>query len=70
MVWLFSNTGRGVFGMVLFHAVINLCTVPDFGFRYDPVLTSVILAAMVGIVVVLWYAKTLTRFRYARKDRS
>jgi len=40
--------------MVLFHAVINMCTVADFGIRYDPVLTSVILAAIVIIVIMLW----------------
>lgn len=67
MVWLFYNTGRSVFGMVLFHTVINMATVPDFGVRYDPVLTSVILAGIVIIVVMLWDAKTLSRFRYARK---
>jgi hypothetical protein len=66
MVWIYNNTGSSVFGMVLFHALINLCTVPDFGIRYDPVLTSVILAALVVIVVVLWDAKTLSRFRDIR----
>ena len=65
MVWLYNNTGRSVFGMILFHAMINMGSVPDYGFLYDPFLVSVILAVAVAAVVFLWGPGTLARYRYA-----
>jgi membrane protease YdiL (CAAX protease family) len=65
MVWLYNNTGRSVFGMILFHAMINMGSVPDYGFPYDPILVSVILAVAVAAVVFLWGPGTLARYRYA-----
>ncbi len=65
MVWIYNNTGRSVFGMVVFHAMTNMGSVPDYGFPYDPVRASVILAAVAAVVVLLWGPRTLARFRYA-----
>jgi membrane protease YdiL (CAAX protease family) len=67
MVWIYNNTGGSVFGMVLFHAIINLAEVPDYGFRYDPVLMSLLLAVTTAVVVFLWGPRTLAEFRYARR---
>jgi hypothetical protein len=33
MVWIYNNTGGSVFGMILFHTMINMATIPDYGFR-------------------------------------
>ena len=65
MVWIYNNTGRSVFGMVVFHAMTNMGSVPDYGFPYDPVRASVILAAITSVVVFLWGPRTLARYRYA-----
>lgn len=65
MVWIYNNIGKSVFGMILFHAMINMVTVPDYGFPYDPLVAGPILAIMAGTVVVLWGPKTLARYRYA-----
>jgi hypothetical protein len=64
MVWLYNNTGGSVFGMILFHAMINMGSVPDYGFRYDPILVSAVLAVVVAVVVFLWGPGTLARYRY------
>lgn len=56
--------------MILFRAMINLSTVPDFGFRYDPALAGIILGFMVAVVVLLMDAKTLSRFRFAKGEGS
>ena len=64
-VWLYNNTGGSVFGMILFHAMINMGSVPDYGFRYDPVLVGPILTVMAAVVVFLWGPGTLARYRYA-----
>lgn len=66
MVWIYNNTGRSVFGMILFHAMINMVTIPDYGFPYDPVVASAVLAVTGAVVVVLWGPRTLADFRYAR----
>jgi uncharacterized protein len=68
MVWCYNNTGGSVFGMVLFQTTINMATIPDYGFRYDPVPVSAVLAAMVVPVVFLWGPRTLARFRYPRRQ--
>ncbi|HOI13495.1 MAG TPA: CPBP family glutamic-type intramembrane protease [Methanoculleus sp.] len=65
MVWLYNNTGGSVFGMILFHAMINMGSVPDYGFRYDPLLVGPILTVIAAVVVFLWGPRTLARYRYA-----
>ena len=67
MVWLFNNTGKSVFAMVLFHAMINISPylIPGNGAHYDPFITCILLAVTVIIVVFLWGSKTLAWYRYA-----
>lgn len=67
MVWLFNNTGKSVFGMVLFHAMNNISPylIPGNGAHYDPFSTCILLAITVIIIVFLWGSKTLARYRYA-----
>jgi membrane protease YdiL (CAAX protease family) len=67
MVWIYNNTGRSVFGMVLFHAMINIASIPDYGFPYDPVFASAVLAVACAVVVLLWGPATPARYRYARR---
>ena len=67
MVWLFNNTGKSVFGMVLFHTMINLSPflIPNNRAHYDPFIFSILLMGAVAIVVFFWDSKTLAQFRYA-----
>jgi uncharacterized protein len=67
MVWLFNNTGKSVFAMILFHAMNNISPylIPNQGAHYDPFITCISLIATVIVVVFLWGSKTLARYRYA-----
>ena len=68
IVWLYYNTGKSVFAAITFHVMVNLSELtlfPIYGSYYDPVITFVIMAIMVGIVVFLWGPRTLARYRYA-----
>lgn len=67
-VWLFVNTGCSVFITVLFHAMCNVAQFlfPVYGSHYDPFATFVILSIAVVAIVVLWGAKTLSRFPFGR----
>jgi uncharacterized protein len=67
MVWVFNNTGKSVFGMVLFHTMINLSPflIPNNGAHYDPFIFSILLMSVTAIVVFLWGSKTLAKYRYA-----
>lgn len=60
MVWLYNNTGKSVFGMALFHAMINVCwfLAPVF----FPSIAGLITAFAAVIVTVIWGPRTLTRF--------
>lgn len=67
MVWLFNNTGKSVFGMALFHTMINLSPflIPNNGAHYDPFIFCILLMGIAAIVVFFWDSKTLTKFKYA-----
>ncbi len=67
MVWLFNNTGKSVFAMVLFHTMINISPylVPNAGSHYDPFISCILLLATVVAIVFLWGSKTLNQYRYA-----
>jgi len=71
-VWIYNNTGKSVFAVILFHAMHNVSTVllPSYGWPYDPFVTFVILAGTVATVTLLWGPKTLAHFRVARSRRD
>ena len=71
IVWLYNNTGRSVFACIMFHSIANIGRIffpkdqihnplVDYpGVHYS----TIALAALV--VIFLWGAKTLARYRYA-----
>ena len=67
MVWLFNNTGKSVFGMVLFHTMINISPylIPNYGVHYDPFIFAILLMGVVVIILFLWDSKTLATYRFA-----
>jgi uncharacterized protein len=66
MVWLFNNTRKSVFGMVLFHTMLNLSPflIPNNGAHYDPFIFSILLMGVTAIIVFFWDSKTLARYKY------
>jgi uncharacterized protein len=56
MVWLFNNVGRSVFGMILFHMMINVTWLlyPIDNSFFDPRVTGIILAVVAAGVVIVW----------------
>lgn len=61
--WLYNNTGKSVFGAILFHASANVSwqLFPNGGAQYDPRITGLILAAAAAIAVRLGGPSRLTR---------
>jgi len=70
-VWLYNNTGKSVFAIILLHAIYNVITLvfPNYGFIFNPFNFFVLTAAAAVIVVLLW-GPSLRRFRYARLERK
>jgi membrane protease YdiL (CAAX protease family) len=71
-VWIYNNTGKSVFAAILFHAVTNTGRSIFPGSRsafelYDGAIGYGLIAIVTVIVVYLWGATTLARFRYARR---
>lgn len=56
MVWLYNNTGRSVFGVALYHMLINVTwqLFPISGSYFDPRLTGSILAVLAVLVAAIW----------------
>jgi membrane protease YdiL (CAAX protease family) len=69
MAWIFFNTGRSVFGMIVFHALDNVwySSFPNYGSHYSSTNTVIFISVFVAIIVVCWDAKTLTKFRFAAR---
>jgi len=72
VVWLYNNTGKSVFAVILFHAVTNTGRSIFPGTRSafelgDGAIGYGLIAITAIIVVYLWGSKTLARFRYARR---
>src|SRR5579884_1935779 len=61
MVWLYNNTGKSLFGAIVFHAMINVSiySFPNYGSSYDPVIVGTIIALMALIVTFFWDSKRL-----------
>jgi len=72
MVWLYNNTRKSLFAVILFHTMINVSefSFPNYGSYFDPVLAGTITAVLVVIVTCLWGPETLARFRYSRSQAS
>jgi membrane protease YdiL (CAAX protease family) len=69
MVWIYNNTGKSVFAMILFHVMTNLSWAwfPNYGSHYVPFFTSLFLGLAAVVVIAGWDAQTLTRWRFARR---
>ncbi len=71
-VWLYNNTGKSVFAVILFHDMYNIGYVlfPNYGSHYDPAIAFPITVVLAVIVTFFWGSQTLARYRYARWQAS
>jgi membrane protease YdiL (CAAX protease family) len=55
MVWIFNHSGKSVFGMILFHTMINISPylIPHYGNHYDPFIFCILLMITTGIIFIL-----------------
>lgn len=62
IVWLYNNTGESVWAVSLFHATLNLAywLFPVSGSHFDMRLGGLVMAAVAGVVVLVWGPGTLT----------
>lgn len=72
-VWLYNNTGKSVSAVILFHAVTNTGRSVFPGSRSaleqaDAIVCYGLIAITAVIVVLVWGAKTLARYRCARSN--
>lgn len=71
-VWIYNNTGKSVFAVIMFHAMHNVSTVllPAYGWHYDPLVALIILAVVAGLITFLWGPKSLAHYRFARTGKA
>jgi uncharacterized protein len=67
MVWIFNNTGKSVFAMILFHTMINISPylIPNYGSHYNPLIFTVLLFITALIVTFFWGKKNLADYKYS-----
>jgi membrane protease YdiL (CAAX protease family) len=65
-LWLYNNTGRSLFGAIVFHAMFNVsfALFPNYGSHWDPAVSGAIITIVAVIVAFLWGTRTLARYRY------
>ncbi len=59
--WLYNNTGKSVFGAILFHTISNVSwqLFPNNGSHYDPRITGLLIAVVAALVILQWGPRTL-----------
>jgi uncharacterized protein len=69
MVWIFNNTNKSVFAMILFHTMINISPYlfPNNGSHYDPFIFAVLLAITAITITWLWGTETLGKYRFSQR---
>jgi membrane protease YdiL (CAAX protease family) len=67
-VWLYSNAGKSVFSMAVFHAMGNVTwqLFPVNGSYYDPRVTSLIVTFIAAFFAVVWGPRTLAEYKHVR----
>jgi membrane protease YdiL (CAAX protease family) len=62
LVWLYNNSGRSVFAVVVAHAMYNVAwqLFPNRGSNYNPWIVAAITALVALMVTLVWGAKTLS----------
>lgn len=58
MVWLYNNSGKSVFLVVMFHMMINISEFPfsNYGPYYNPVVPGLILVGL-AVVLAVWFSQ-------------
>ena len=56
LVWIYQNSGKSVFGSIILHMMVNVSTVllPKFGIPYDPAISTLIIAALLILIEIIW----------------
>lgn len=56
VVWIYNNTGRSVFGVTLYHMLVNVTwqLFPVEGSYFDPQVTGSILGLLAVVIVLVW----------------
>jgi len=67
MVWIFNNTNKSVFAIILFHTTMNISPYlfPSNGSHYDPFIFAILLAITAIAVTWLWGTETLGKYRFS-----
>ena len=64
MVWIFNNSGKSVFAMVLFHTMINISPylIPKYGVNYNPIIFALLLFSVIALFLVFNKNKYFIKF--------
>ena len=70
MVWIFNNTHKSVFAIILFHTMINISPYlfPSNGSHYDPFVFAILLPITAIAITWLWGTETLSKYRFLVKS--
>ena len=68
MFWIFNNTGKSVFAMILFHTMINLSPylIPHNGVNFEPIVLAIALLFLTILISYLWGTHTFANYRFKR----
>jgi len=67
LVWIFNNTGKSVFAVILFHTMNN---VASFGLPVNTIILNLVYAIAVITVTFLWGSETMANFRWDKANNK
>lgn len=70
MFWIFNNTGKSVFAMILFHTTINLSPylIPNNGVNFEPIVLLLALLLLTVLISYLWGTKTFANYKFKNNN--
>ena len=61
--WIYNNTDKSIFTVILIHAVYNVCTLflPNYISEIGPLITGIIIVIFAAIIIAIYGPRNLSR---------
>lgn len=72
LVWIYQNTGKSLFGSIVFHMMVNVSTVllPKFGLPYDPAIATPIIIILTCFAGASFITENLAELQWNKNPEN
>lgn len=71
MIWIFNNTNKSVFAMILFHTMINLSPylLAIDNVNINPFILTISLLVCIAVILIFWRTDNFTIYRFSKFNK-